>query len=524
MTLLYPWLLFLFIPLYILYKSEKKDAQQTRNRQRKLLYLTLVFVIIALTRPVISNTMHNEKFDAQDYIIAIDASYSMQADDLQPSRYEVAKESVEKLLSALPKDRFTLFAFTSNAILISPPTTDTQISMMALDVLNPEYILTKGTSLTELLKTVAKTSYEQKRLIIFSDGGEEQDLDALISLAKKNHLIPYVVATASSSGALLKKDDVNLKDENNNLVISKINPILKEFAQKSGGKYYLLESSSTSKLVRDIISDLTSDTKKTNATSVEVLSFTELFWMPLLIALLLFFSAVTKLHQLYLVFLPFIFIPTSSHAYIFDFYHLKKADTFYEKNSYQNSAQEFEKITPSVESYYNLGVAQYQAKQYKKAIETFSKIKSKNKNIKQKLFYNMGNCAVKLKKFERAKIYYQKALALGFDKESYENLMLLYKLKLKEKKDVSNMLPKKSSDKSTQASKKSDQQKDETNSASSNSNQKAGESSNGSGSKNKKNGDENLKKSDKIDKSQYKIGYKAYELINEGYTNEKHPW
>ncbi|MDA3945807.1 MAG: VWA domain-containing protein, partial [Helicobacteraceae bacterium] len=389
MIFLYPWLFFLLIPLYILYRSEHTSYESGRQRQRQLLYLTIAFILMALTRPVITNTIENQKFDSHDFIIAIDASYSMQADDLKPTRYEIAKQNIGELLKELPKDRFSIFAFTSNAMLISPPTTDTEISMMALDILNPEYILTKGTSLYALLNTVSKTSYEKKYLIIFSDGGEEHNLQRVVSLAKKSTIIPYIIATGSHNGAVLKMNEKNIKDENNNLVISRINPILKDFALQSGGKYYELDSQTRS-IVADIVSDLKTDVKETERTDIEVLSFTELFWIPLLLAILLFFTAVTKIHQLYLLLFAITALPESSHAYILDFYHVNKANNHYYKKEYLDSAIEFEKVTPSVESYYNIGVAYYKSGQYKKAIQTFSKIKTRDKNIKQKLFYNMG--------------------------------------------------------------------------------------------------------------------------------------
>ncbi|MCJ7766004.1 MAG: tetratricopeptide repeat protein, partial [Thiovulaceae bacterium] len=314
----------------------------------------------------------------------------------------------------------------------------------------------------------------------------------------------------------------NVKDENSNIVISRINPILKDFAFKSGGKYYELDSS-TKSIVSNIIADLESDTKKAEPTSIEVLSFTELFWIPLLIAILLFFAAVTKIHQLYLVLLPLAVLPDTSHAYLLDFYHLDRADSFYHKKEYLDSSKELEKVTPGVESFYNIGVAYYKDRQYKKAIQTFSKIKSTDRAVKQKLFYNMGNCAVALKKYERAKTYYRQALALGYDEDSLYNLSLLYRLKLEQKKDVSKMLPKKSSEQSTKAANK-DKDKDKSKSGSSKSEQNAGESSSGSAADSKKSSEEKVQKSNKTEKAQYKIGYKAYELINKGYTDEKHPW
>ncbi len=523
MSFLYPWIFFLFIPLYIIYKTEPRSFDATQIKQRKFLYLTLSLILLALARPVIINTLHEQKFDAQDYILAIDASYSMQADDLKPTRYEVAKQNIEELLHKLPKDRFSIFAFTTNAMLISPPTTDTEISMMALDVLNPKFILSKGTSLFELLQTITKTTYDTKNLIIFSDGGEEHDIQTLVTLAKKNHIIPYIIATGTKDGAILKKNDFNIKDENNNLVISRINPILKDFALGSGGKYYELTHNANN-VVSELISDLKNTSQKNEQTTTQVLSFTELFYTPLFLAILLFFTAVTKIHQLYLLFFPVLFLPNSSHAFLLDFYHLDKANKYSHEKQYFNAIEEFQSISPSVESYFNIGVNYYKAKEYKQAIEIFSKIKSTDKIIKQKLFYNMGNCAVMLKKYDRAKIYYQKALGLGLDEDSFYNLMLLYKFSPKQQLDISDMLPKKDSQKQTQASKKNDTKKDESKNGSSNSNQKAGESSNGSTTKKDKKTEEKLQKNDAINKSEYKIGYKAYELINKGYTNEKHPW
>ena len=141
----------------------------------------------------------------------------------------------------------------------------------------------------------------------------------------------------------------------------------------------------------------------------------------------------------------------------------------------------------------------------------------------------MGNCAVKYGKFDRAKIYYQNALALGQDKESYENLILIYKLQLKEKCDITDMLRKQIKNKENTASKKKNikEEKDKESknkNSSSNSNQKSATKSNGSSNSKKKNIQEAKKQTDKTIESKYKVGYRAYELINKGYTNEKHPW
>jgi Ca-activated chloride channel family protein len=524
MTLLYPWILFFILPLFLLYRSSATTHERGKKRQKNLFFLSALFILLALSRPVITQSFQEQKFDAEDFIVAIDASYSMQADDLLPSRYDVAKKNIAHLIQSLNKERFCLFAFTTNAMLISPPTTDSAISMQALDSLEPKYILTKGTSLHSLFKSVAKISFEKKNLIVFSDGGEDHNLQELQEICKKNAITPYIVAVGSLKGSVLKKDGKSIKDANDNLVISRINPILKPLAKECGGRYY--ELSKNEDISRTLIADIKSG-EKTRTTKVKVLSYKELFFYPLFLALVLFFMAVTKLHQLY-IFIPLLFVPQYSHAnMLFDFYHLKEAKESYKNREFEKSATAFLKMTPSLKSYYNAAVAFYKAKEYKKAIELFTQIESTNPQIKQKIYYNLGNCAVKLKKYERAKIYYQKALGLQEDKDAKANLLMLYKLRLKEGVDISDMLPKNELKKKTAASKKENVKKDASKdaSSSSNANQKASQKSAGSAANNsKKEESKRVQSKQRDNKAKYKIGYKAYELINKGYTNEKHPW
>ena len=312
MSFLYPWVFFVLIPLYLLYKKNKASE----SKQIKLLYFSLVFLLFTLARPVISDSLEDQKFDVQEYIIALDASFSMQADDIKPSRYEAAKEMIKELINTHPKDKFSLFAFTSNMLLISPPTTDGAISIMALDALNPNFILTKSTELKQLFSTIAKTSSQRKNLILFSDGGDENDLAPLLALCKTNNIVVSVVAMATKEGVALKKDGMTLKDQYSSLVISRLNPILKELSLQSGGNYYEFDTATLSKLSHDISS---SNNKKSNAIT-QLKSYKELYYFPLILSLLLFLAAITKLHQLSFLAL-ILLLPNPSHADLIDFYH-----------------------------------------------------------------------------------------------------------------------------------------------------------------------------------------------------------
>ena len=525
MSFVYPFIFFTFIPLYLFYK---KNIQKSSNpRQTKLLYLSMAFIFLALARPVLQNTLQDEKFDAQEYIIALDASFSMQATDLKPTRYEVAKEAIKKLLQLHQNDRFTLFVFTSNALLISPPTTDTAISISALDAINPHFILTKSTSLKALLESVAKSSFEKKKLIIFSDGGEEHNLNSLLEIAKSANINNFIVATSSEDGAALKKDGHLIKDQYSSIVISRINPILENLAKLSGGEYYTLDSKELS-IINKLSDDLRTTTDKTE--SIKVKTYKELYFAPLLVAMMLFFLSVTKLHQLY-IFIPLLLLPQPSEANLLDFYHLAVAKEQYKKGEYLQSAKSFEKMDATVESYFNIATAYYKAHHYKTALEYFSIIESPDASVKQSCFYAMGNCAVKLKRYDRAKNYYLQALALGKDKDALYNLTLLHKLQLKTMVNLIDMLPEKNAHTKKSSSKSTKQQQDDKKQggAKKKSNRSA-QSSAGAGAEKKSKKEKSSQEDKEKNKSSvaknnnYKMGYKAYEIINKGYTNEQEPW
>ena len=513
MFFLNPWVFIAFVPLYFFYKRNT-----SRTKQTKILYLVLLFIFVALSRPVIKNALTPHNFHSQEFVIALDASYSMQADDLKPSRYAMAKEAIKKLLKLHPKDRFTLLLFTSNTLLISPPTTDTAITMQALDSINPLYILTKSTNIAQLFTKVGALPIEHKRLLLFSDGGEEHDLVKLVQLAKKNAITPFIVATASHKGAALKKNDTYIKNAKGALVISKINPTLKDLATALDGKYYELSS-------LDIVDTLSKDISSQSKTKqqIAVQSYKELFWIPLSVATALFFLGVTKFARFVPFLSLFLLFSPKAESSLLDFYHIDKAQDFYKEAKYLQASKEFKKLPPSFENYYNLATALYKAKHYKEALFYYTQIQTVQAKLKQNIFYNMANTAVKLKKYDQAKKLYRLALVLGEDRDALYNLNLLKKLHLKTEKNPQKMLH--SSGQKKKASKTAKKQKKDSQkqSGKSKSNNASTQSSRGSG------GDKKVKKSSPVQKvkkkkSNYRLSYKAYEKINKGYIDEKEPW
>ena len=246
MTLLTPAFLWLLIPLFLSIGKLSKLSERV--------HLTiLILLVLTLSRPVLEHTLQEATVEAKDIIIALDVSYSMQANDIHPSRYAFAKETIAELLKANPTDNVLLIAFTSNPLLLSPPTTDHRLINIALESLNPEFILTKGTSLEKLFKKLSSIKSGHKNLILITDGGEEKELEKLTSLVYEADISLSILALGTTSGTTVtKKDGSYLKDKKGNLVISRINPLLESLASSTGGSY--ITASNTALATADALS------------------------------------------------------------------------------------------------------------------------------------------------------------------------------------------------------------------------------------------------------------------------------
>jgi Ca-activated chloride channel family protein len=536
MTFLNPLAFFMLIIIFWIFKDllhinkDKKSTafaqeQLLQRSQTKMIFISLVFAVIALSRPALNNEINKEHFNANEYIIALDASYSMMMQDIQPSRYLFAEKTIIKLLQADSKNRFSIFVFTTNPLLISPPTTDHQISISALQSFSPEFVLTKGTSLDTLLQQIAKLELNHKTLLLFTDGGEEHQLTHLLKIVKSNAITLNIVAIASSKGALIRKNNRAIKDAQSHLVISRINPILKNLAQQSGG-FYMEINSVSDKLSQEILKNLQKQNLQTKELNLKLVSYKELYCFPLFIAFFILLFALTKFQKslAFLVLLVIFFPPTTLKASLFDFHYKKIAKEAYAQQEYEKSIKYLQKISPTQSSLVAIANAYYKSKKYKDALRFYSQVQSKNPHIKSILYYNMANTAFALHKYKRAKSYYLKSLALEYSKEAEENLFLIYKYHLQSKTNVADMLPHVDDKKVSTLTKKSEAKKNNQKQKSSSSQQKVSQGTQGgAGNKMKQKQNKNTT-SMQEEKNKYKMGYNAYELINKGYINEKQPW
>ena len=510
MTLQNPLWLFvlLAIPFYIMIAKRNgwgMDASQ------KWLLLSISLIILSLARPVIPQKPLEIEQAGRDVILAIDLSYSMRGTDVAPSRLEEAKKILIETVRTHPKDRFGVIGFTTHAIVLSPLTKDTELLEHLFGALDETQIITKGTSVMSALELSRRMSHASTPLVIFlTDGGDEANYNKEAQFSQDNKLRVNIVLLGSQNGSTLLTDEGSpLKDEKGHIVVSARNDAIHEIASMSDGKVI-----SSAEELHAAIEDAGVD-DFTGSSSVR--DNQELFAIPLGLALVAFVLAMTslgdKVSRIFI--LALVFIGISANAGVFDFAYLDVASKEYSRKNYEHSVQLFEKIN-SNEANYNRANALYKAGKYPEALTQYRRIRSDEPYFKSKVYYNMGNCHIRLGEFENGRNAFLKSLTLHYTKEADENLRFI--AQAEEKKSL-NVRKEKKDQFSKDENAPTGERKESKSGGGSNmqSDMKSG----GGGDEGKKaQGDPRFSAS----QGKAKLSSRQYELINERSVHETKPW
>ena len=253
---------------------------------KTLLILSAVFMIIALFRPTSasSNFIGVEK---KEFAIAFDLSHFMDAKDIYPNRLEFAKVKAKELLDSLSGQRVALFGFSNKAYLISPPTNDYERLKYLIDNLDATVIKRDRANFKALISALSVVlKSNPKSVVIFSSGGVG-NLEQARKLAIDKNIKIYAYATATKRGDIIKVDNKILKDSLGNIIVSSLNSNFKTLASATSGEFkkYSLSGDMAS-FVNSIGSSMVSS-KDAKA------SRKELFYLPLIIAFVLFVLAIS---------------------------------------------------------------------------------------------------------------------------------------------------------------------------------------------------------------------------------------
>ncbi|HYK90017.1 MAG TPA: VWA domain-containing protein [Acidobacteriota bacterium] len=252
------------------------------------------FAIIALARPQWGTRLETVHRRGVDIIVGMDTSYSMNTEDVAPSRLTKAKSEIRALLDNLKGDRIGIVTFAGSALIACPLTLDYGAAALFLDTASTESIPDPGTSLAAAIETATSAFIAKERkykvLVLFTDGEDlEGQVDAAVDKAKEAGVIIYTVGIGSPQGSPIpvrdSKGDIieYRKDPNGQVVISRLDErSLAEIATRTGGRYF---RATTAENEMDSLYEDVSQLEQKELESKLYQNFEDQFQYPLALAL-----------------------------------------------------------------------------------------------------------------------------------------------------------------------------------------------------------------------------------------------
>lgn len=221
------------------------------QRLQQILFTTaLFFIFTALAQPQWGLEVIEAEADFSQTVIAVDVSSSMRARDVKPDRLSSAKNMLRMLINHLPNNRIGLIAFTSQAFIQCPITTDDDALKYFISSLQPNMLPVAGTSLAAPVKLAAHmlSKYPgQKGLILLTDGEDHdpEELKQAQEIAQKEGIRIIAIGIGTPQGELIpERTDLSgqvleyKKDRDGKTVVTKLDEkSLAELAAATQGMY-----------------------------------------------------------------------------------------------------------------------------------------------------------------------------------------------------------------------------------------------------------------------------------------------
>ena len=428
MEFLYPQMfLLLFIPTLILFYfmvtsrskmmrifsdevyeklSLAEVSSMGRTTRITLIFVALLLMITAFARPVIDKGEREIMAKGSEIVVGLDISRSMDVKDIYPSRLEAAIRKIKTLLDVMGGDKVAIVAFAKDSFIIAPMTKDKKVAAYLLDTLDMGRFGDRSSNMEAIVEAAKMlTSTEEKTLLILSDG-DEGDLAGIKQAVRESGITVYAIGMAESKGSPI--DDGRggyLNDDEGNIVISALNPALRDLAVGSGGAYtdFTLSGEDIVTLYRQITTDKAGEVYEQE----KVRDLLELFYYPLGMAIIFLLIAFHSLPQRNATALLAAIVVSAAPAYSasFDFGAMEQAKAYYESGEYQ------------------------------KALGAYGKIGGLDKNSEAARLHNMGNSYFKLGQYDKAAEQYEKSLKLDKNPDTKHNLEMAKKRLEEQKKE-----------------------------------------------------------------------------------------
>lgn len=262
----YPWILLflIIIPIYIVWyilkrKNSLPNLKMSLNKRlskigfgkKSRLYnilfilraLAIVLIILAVARPQSKNSKRNVYSEGIDIVLSMDISGSMLAEDFKPNRLQASKEVAKTFIDSRPQDRIGLVVFSGESFTQCPLTSDHRVLYSLIDEIKSGMI-EDGTAIGDGLGTAVNrlrfSKAKSKVIILLTDGVNNMGYMDPISgadIAQKMGIRVYTIGVGKMGKAPYPmRTPMGIQYQQVDVEIDE--PLLKEIASVTGGKYY----------------------------------------------------------------------------------------------------------------------------------------------------------------------------------------------------------------------------------------------------------------------------------------------
>ena len=225
-------------------KDLMPDISPWRVKIKSILFLTAVTaVIFAAARPQFGSRLEELKSHGIEMMLVVDVSNSMLAEDFAPNRLDRTRYAIDKLFASLDQDRVGLVVFAGEAKVQLPITTDYRMARSFAKRISPSLVSVQGTEIGQAI-SLASLSFSKNRdaghvMILITDG-ETHDSSALEAAqrAAEQGIKIFAIGIGTPEGAPVKVDGEFIKDENDEMVVSRLNEeLLQQITAATDGGY-----------------------------------------------------------------------------------------------------------------------------------------------------------------------------------------------------------------------------------------------------------------------------------------------
>lgn len=266
-----------------------------RRRFDKILFATVITALLAtLARPMYFDKDDRSELQGAPYLVALDASRSMLATDVEPSRYGAAAIALDRFFAEGKSDHVGLITFAGVAYLNSPMTFDMMALRTILSYVNPHALVDPGSSMTSALDRAARyfrsNNISERTLILISDGEELDGRSVALArrLYREQRMTIHTIGVGTTGGASIAQwRNGAYRSGNNNAreIVTKLDEAnLRRIANAAGGKYYRLGQNGEGlrRLREEVLRPLAEKVARN-----DLRNYHEAFYIPLAIAMFL---------------------------------------------------------------------------------------------------------------------------------------------------------------------------------------------------------------------------------------------